>query len=75
MVQDFHLRVARRALRIGQDDGPAPEAFDFDPEVGACEWRPDPCPYLEEGFHVGFLRRLMRWLQGLEWAVSTTDGY
>ena len=74
VVQDFHLRLAWRALEVDHGGGPAKEAFEFNPGIADCEWKPEPCLPLDHGFHVGFLRCLLQWLQGLEWAVSTADG-
>ena len=74
VVRDFHLRLAKRAIGVQSPSVSVVEAFEFCPEVDGVEWQPEPCLPPEAGFHVGFLRQLTVWMQGLQWAVSTTDG-
>ena len=74
IVRDFQLRLARKAIGAQLPSGSVVEPFEFCPEVEGIEWQPEPCVPPDAGFHAGFLRRLAVWMQGLQWAVSTSDG-
>ena len=74
VIRDFHLRLAWKAVKGHSPARVVEEAFEFCPKVDTCEWQPEPCLPPEGGFHVGFLRQLSFWMQGLQWAVSTVDG-